>query len=99
MAVFPISPRHARMLLEVVSWQLNGPGGLGSAAEDSLGPGSMSAAKKKPKKSRDGEPRSSQEVALPYAVALAAALSVESPFIHVELRAVSVQYCCVMSFC
>ncbi|KAG2437050.1 hypothetical protein HYH02_011311 [Chlamydomonas schloesseri] len=85
MAAFPISPRHARMLLEVLRWhkslsaeqegeQDSGAGsGAAAAAAAAAGPLSVPEAVAR----RAGR-------ALPYAVALAAAVSVESPFIHID---------------
>ena len=79
MSAFPISPRHARMLLEVVAWQSQ------QSQQVDKDAGLVELSKKsKNKKGSDAAPRGSQEIALPYAVALAAALSVESPFIHVD---------------
>ena len=83
MALFPISPRHARMLLEVVSWQLQQqqqqlqeaePGAEGRQAQEQA---QRSKAGQVP-----GGARAAQ--ALPYALALAAALSVDSPFVHLD---------------
>ena len=83
MSAFPISPRHARMLLEVVAWQAQqqqqdkGPASCSASAPEAV----VSAGKKR----KSAAPsKGTLELALPYAVALAAALSVESPFIHVE---------------
>ena len=53
MACYPISPRHARMILEVAASESQGGGGQ-------------------------------QHSVLPFAVALAAALSCESPFLHLD---------------
>ena len=82
MSAFPISPRHARMLLEVVAWQAQqqqqdkGPASCSASAPEAVSTG---------KKRKSVVPsKGTLELALPYAVALAAALSVESPFIHVE---------------
>lgn len=80
MALFPISPRHARMLLEVVSWQQQQqeqeaePGADGRQTQ---GQAHRSKAGQVP-----GGTRAAQ--ALPYALALAAALSVDSPFVHLD---------------
>ncbi|KAI8463435.1 MAG: P-loop containing nucleoside triphosphate hydrolase protein [Monoraphidium minutum] len=77
MATFPISPRHARMVLEVVTWQREedaaAAGGGGGAARERSGGG---------KKQRRARRAAAQ--ALPYAVALAAALSLESPFLAID---------------
>ena len=83
MSAFQISPRHARMLLEVVAWQAQqqkqqdkGPASCSASAPEAVSTG---------KKRKSVVPsKGTLELALPYAVALAAALSVESPFIHVE---------------
>ena len=83
MSAFQISPRHARMLLEVVAWQAQqqkqqdkGPASYSASAPEAVSAG---------KKRKGAAPsKGTLELALPYAVALAAALSVESPFIHVE---------------
>jgi HrpA-like RNA helicase len=67
MAAFPISPRHARMLLEVALQQ------------------HRQQQRQQQLQGAEGRRRAKlQDEALPYAVALAAALSVESPFVHVE---------------
>lgn len=65
MAVFPVTPRHSRMLLQLAVWQQQQQQGLAGA-----GSGGVSAA--------------AAAKALPYAVALAATLSVESPFMHID---------------
>ncbi len=70
MAAFPISPRHARMLLEVALQQHRQQQREQQQQQQAGGSGKVRV---KP-----------QDVALPYAVALAAALTVESPFVHVE---------------
>ncbi|GLC69391.1 hypothetical protein PLESTF_000824800 [Pleodorina starrii] len=77
MAAFPISPRHARMLLEVLKWQkaAGGVGGDGDGANAGGGGGALSVPEHVAR--RAGR-------ALPYAVALAAAVSVESPFVHID---------------
>lgn len=69
MAMFPISPRHARMLLEVAGRQ--------AAQQAQQGGGSLTTSSGKKKKRNAVD-------ALPYGIALAAALSVESPFIHID---------------
>ncbi|KAL4857499.1 ATP-dependent RNA helicase DEAH13 [Chlorella vulgaris] len=71
MAAYPISPRHARMLLEVAQLeqqqqQQQQQQGVVAAAGGGGGGGSR------------------RRRVLPYAVALAAVLSVASPFIHVD---------------
>ncbi|GLI67101.1 hypothetical protein VaNZ11_011306, partial [Volvox africanus] len=74
MAAFPISPRHARMLLEVLKWHKRASGGGGGDA----------------KYDTDGVLSVPEQVArragraLPYAVALAAAVNIESPFVHID---------------
>ena len=65
MILFPLSPRHSRMLIEVLLLQHS------LMAEEN-----HSAVKRKGSKK--------ENKALPYALALAAALSVESPFVHIE---------------
>ena len=90
MASFPISPRHSRMVLEVVSWQRQQQQqqlqeeeeeeeDKQAGAADARG-GKAAKKKQKQRQRREGV----QVQALPYAVALAAALSLESPFMHVE---------------
>ncbi|KAG2499784.1 hypothetical protein HYH03_002081 [Edaphochlamys debaryana] len=74
MAAFPISPRHARMLFEVLKWS-KGLQGAGDDDDDGGGPGGLSVS--------DAAVRRAGR-ALPYAVALAAAVSVESPFVHID---------------
>lgn len=70
MAVFPITPRHSRMLLQLALWQQRqGPG----SSSSSSGAGQLS-----------GVSAAAVVKALPYAVALAAALSLESPFMHID---------------
>lgn len=65
MAAYPISPRHARMLLEVaLHEQQQGQRELAAGSADSGG--------------------SRLRRALLYAVGLAAVLSVDSPFVHIE---------------
>eukprot|EP00798_Chlamydomonas_sp_ICE-L_P031098 gene31096-6227_t len=74
MAAFPISPRHSRMLLEVSSWQQQQ---LREESESGIQAGSGSV--------RVGRPSSERAtLALPYALALAAALSVEHPFVQMD---------------
>lgn len=68
MARLPISPRHARMLLDVVDQC-----GRERSSTDLVRPSITSEFA-----------RSRARLSLPWAIALAAALSVESPFIHVE---------------
>ncbi|GAB4819939.1 hypothetical protein N2152v2_006985 [Parachlorella kessleri] len=75
MAAFPVSPRHARMLLE-------------AAMHDTARSASAAAGKKR-KKGGGAAPGAAAEGGaavgvLRYAVALAAALSVDSPFVHVD---------------
>lgn len=69
MAVFPVTPRHSRMLLQLAIWQQQQQqSGASPGRVDVVGGVSAAAAGK----------------ALPYAVALAATLSVESPFMHID---------------
>ena len=76
MALFPISPRHARMLLEVVSWQQQ-------QQQQEAAPGAEGRQTQRQKAGQvPGGTRAAQ--ALPYALALAAALSVDSPFVHLD---------------
>ena len=85
MSAFPISPRHARMLLEVVAWQRQSAASASPHIEENEGGGDADPrGGKRKKKDKKGKDQGSQGLALPYAVALAAALSVESPFIHVD---------------
>jgi ATP-dependent RNA helicase DHX37/DHR1 len=80
MAALPVSPRHARMLLEVA----RAAEGEASAAAAEAEAGGGGAQRKKEGK-RERRRRTMDAAALlPYAVALAAALSVESPFVHVD---------------
>ncbi|PNH00523.1 putative ATP-dependent RNA [Tetrabaena socialis] len=84
MAAFPISPRHARMLLEVLKWHKSPQSGAASGADgggggDDADPGTSGGALAVSEVVARRAGR-----ALPYAVALAAALSVESPFIHID---------------
>jgi len=67
MAVFPVTPRHSRMLLQLAIWQQQ-QHGSSAGSQGAVGAVSAAAASK----------------ALPYAVALAATLSLESPFMHVD---------------
>lgn len=90
MAGFPISPRHSRMVLEVVKWQrqqdeerrlqqqLEDEGLVLEAA------GGKDKKKNKQRQRHQQQRRAAVVQALPYAVALAAALSLESPFMHIE---------------
>ncbi|KXZ53733.1 hypothetical protein GPECTOR_6g650 [Gonium pectorale] len=78
MAAFPISPRHARMLLEVLKWHKSLQGGA-DAVEGGTAGSSGGGALAVPEQVARRAGR-----ALPYAVALAAALSIESPFIHID---------------
>ncbi|GIL53593.1 hypothetical protein Vafri_9207 [Volvox africanus] len=77
MAAFPISPRHARMLLEVLKWHKSAGGGGGGSGGDAKYDtiGVLSVPEQVAR--RAGR-------ALPYAVALAAAVSIESPFVHID---------------
>jgi ATP-dependent RNA helicase DHX37/DHR1 len=79
MAALPVSPRHARMLLEVARAAQDEA--AAAAAEAEAGGGAKR--KKEGKKERRRRPMDAAAL-LPYAVALAAALSVESPFVHVD---------------
>ncbi|EFJ47234.1 hypothetical protein VOLCADRAFT_120994 [Volvox carteri f. nagariensis] len=76
MAAFPISPRHARMLLEVLNWHKKAVGGVTADGDDRYGTGGALSVPEKVAR-RAGR-------ALPYAVALAAAISIESPFVHID---------------
>ena len=81
MAAFPISPRHARMLLEAAAHDAARSAGAAGTAG--------AAAGKKRKKGSGGAAGAAAEGGavggvLRYAVALAAALSVDSPFVHVD---------------
>ena len=107
MACFPVPPRHARMILEVLAgyqpgeglglgskggargegdeggdgWVgagLGGAGGAGGATESGAGTGSA-------------ERIVLVENVLPYAVAMAAVLSVDSPFVHLDAPAVGTE--------
>ncbi|GFR51443.1 hypothetical protein Agub_g13736, partial [Astrephomene gubernaculifera] len=88
MAAFPISPRHARMLLEVLKWHksLHGDAAAPAAGGDDLEDGGVSGGGG----NSGGALAVPDQVvrragrALPYALALAAAVSVESPFIHID---------------
>lgn len=73
MALFPISPRHARMLLEVIQ-------DVQVAADEDGQARSVGEIRKK-KEKRSIKNKISL---LSYAIATAAALSVQSPFIHVD---------------
>ncbi|GBF90232.1 ATP-dependent RNA helicase [Raphidocelis subcapitata] len=89
MAGFPISPRHSRMVLEVVSWQRQQQQQQEEEEEEADGQAAGAAQQrgsgKAEKKKKQRQRRERVQVqALPYAVALAAALSLESPFMHVE---------------
>lgn len=66
MAAYPISPRHARMLMEV-ALQDQAEAAAAAAAEAGQVAGGGRARR-----------------VLPYAVALAAVLSVDSPFVHID---------------
>ena len=78
MAAYPISPRHARMLMEVALQEqeqlqqqqiADTAGGSGSkGGRSSSGKGGSGRLRR----------------VLPYAVALAAVLSVDSPFVHID---------------
>jgi ATP-dependent RNA helicase DHX37/DHR1 len=68
MAVFPVTPRHSRMLLQLAIWQQQQQQGVSAGPVGVVGGVSAAAAAK----------------TLPYAVALAATLSVESPFMHID---------------
>lgn len=77
MAAYPISPRHARMLMEVaLQEQQAQQAGATCAAGASAAVASAAAA-------AGGSSRQQRRVLL-YAVALAAVLSVDSPFVHVD---------------
>ena len=84
MAAFPISPRHARMLLEVAAWQQQQShvqaGGLDRASALLL----LQAGTSQAGGGMGGPSAGRALKALPYAVALAAALSVESPFVQAD---------------
>jgi ATP-dependent RNA helicase DHX37/DHR1 len=85
MAVFPISPRHSRMLLQLAVWRARGTAAAAKAA----------AAVQQPLSSQDrrllvgagplsGVTPAAAAAALPYAVALAAVQSLESPFMQID---------------
>jgi ATP-dependent RNA helicase DHX37/DHR1 len=88
MATFPISPRHARMLLEVVRDYATSPGGnngLNDAVSAVSNANAITSTEKRRKDAVSKQPSVTKAELLSYAVALAAALSVESPFINVEI--------------
>lgn len=70
MAAYPISPRHARMLMEV-------------ALQDRAEAAAAAAAAAAGQAGGGGGGGRTRRV-LPYAIALAAVLSVDSPFVHVD---------------
>ena len=83
MSHFPVSPRHARMLLEALSIQESGLGAVAAAASASS---QMMSTAVQGSRSRSGGGGGSgaRSGLLPYALALAAAMSVESPFMHID---------------
>jgi ATP-dependent RNA helicase DHX37/DHR1 len=86
MAGFPISPRHSRMVLEAVQWQRQqAAAAAGGNGEDGAVQGGDGDRRKQKKQNRRRAAAATVTAqALPYAVALAAALSLESPFMHVD---------------
>lgn len=85
MAAYPISPRHARMLMEVAlqeqqTQQAGAAEAAGAAGTLAAGTAAAAAAAT----AAAGGSSSRLRRVLPYAVALAAVLSVDSPFVHVD---------------
>lgn len=85
MAAYPISPRHARMLMEVAlqeqqAQQAGAAEAAGAAGTLAAGAAAAAAAAT----AAAGGSSSRLRRVLPYAVALAAVLSVDSPFVHVD---------------
>ena len=79
MALLPVGPRQARALVQALRWAAWRLGGSASAAaeeQQQLSPAERSLL-------RAEAPRAALE-ALPYVIAMAAALSIESPFIFVD---------------
>ena len=74
MSIFPISPRHARMLLEILRDV------QASGKTDSSTP--VNIKQKKRRKIRNA--LVDKSLLLSYAIGMAAALSIESPFVHID---------------